>query len=99
MQFYEFCCLSLLNQPNLDTLFHDFHDLGFLWCKAILKIHLMSHIKGTVSQDFFAPVFTQLAHSGPIRDVLGLFGFLANFHRVIVLLKLLPGWARKLFQT
>ena len=81
----------LLTLPNLDTLLHDFHDLGFLWCKAILKIYVMSHINGTVSQDCFAPVFTQSAHSGPIRDVLGQFGFLANFHRVIVLLKRLPG--------
>ena len=48
--------------------------------------------QGTVSQDFLSPVFFHLsAPPGPIRDDLGPFIFLANFHKVIGLLKRLPG--------
>ena len=40
---------------------------------------------------FLYPVFHQTAPPGPIRDVLGPFQFLANFHRVIGLFKRFPG--------
>ena len=46
-------------------------------------IMLDLHLKGTVSWDFFAPVFPQSAHSGPIRDALG--------YWVIVFLNNSPG--------
>ena len=41
---------------------------------------------------FFVPsFFYQSVHSGPIRDVHGPFYFFLLFHRVIALLKQLPG--------
>ena len=59
---------------------------------------------------FRSGFFPQSVHSGLIRDVLGSFCFLSLFHRVIGILKQLPGaketgesaknfWARKIFQT
>ena len=54
------------------------------------EILLMGQLKGQSRKTFFLRFFPQSEHSGPIRDVIGPFCFLENFHRVIVLLKRLP---------
>ena len=53
---------------------------------------LIGHsLKGQSHEIFVPGFFHQTAHSGPIRDVLGPFLILANFHRVIGVLKRLFG--------
>jgi len=40
-------------------------------------------LKGQSHEIFLLWFFAQSVHSGPIRDALGPFGILANFHKVI----------------
>jgi len=47
-------------------------------------------LKGQSHEIFYTQFFHQSVHSGPIRDVHGLFYYFLLFHRVIALLKQLP---------
>jgi len=61
-----------------------------LWVFRFLERYLYTYIKGTVARDYFDLFFYQTVPPVPIRGVLGIFHFLANFHRVIGLLKRFP---------
>ena len=53
--------------------------------------HSVPDLKGQPHEIFAPSFFHQSVHSGPIRDVHGPFYFVLLFHRVIALLKWLPG--------
>ena len=71
---------------------HQFQKHPSVILKFSLNLEaLVTPLKGQ-SYEIFAPSFIhQSVHSGPIRDVHGPFYFFLLFHRVIALLKRLPG--------
>ena len=84
------------DNKSLDTVrltrYPEYRYPDFKIKKYLTKTSSCWPFKGTVARDYFAPIFFyQTVPPGPIRDDLGPFHFLANFHKVIGHLKRFPG--------